>query len=110
MSLDQEISPQKIPQNNPEDFILKAASLTPVQVQTLLKTKNSKGKTLEELLKNKKTADSILSELCRFLNIRFLSDISFSSIDEDLISGLSIQYVKTHNILPFKRRKKPFKF
>lgn len=106
MSLDQEISPQKISQNNPEDFVLKATSLTPAQVQTLLKTKNSKGKTLEELLKNKKTADSILSELCRFLNIRFLSDISFSSIDEDLISGLSIQYVKTHNILPFQKKEK----
>ena len=109
MSLDQDISSQnlldkkKLVPTSSEEFLLKATSLTPTQTQSLLKTKNPKGKTLEDLLKKKKTVDSILSELCRFLNLPFLSEIPFSEIDEDLISGLSIQYVKAHNILPFKK-------
>jgi len=101
-----EVSTESLSQNLPEEFLLKATSLTKPQAQTLLKTKNSKGKSLEELLKNKKTANSVLTELCRFLNIPFLEEISFSTLDEDLISGLSIQYAKSHNILPFKKQEK----
>ena len=103
MTLEAEFSQKQISSNSMEDFLLKATSLTQNQTQSLLKTKNQKGKTLEELLKNKKTLNSILSELCHFLNIRFLPEIPFANIDEELVVGLSIQYAKAHNILPFKK-------
>ena len=97
---------QEFSKQNLEQFILKSTSLTPTQTQYLLKTKNAQGKTLEDILKNKKTGESVLSEVCQFLNIPFLSDIPFSNIEVDLISGLSIQYVKNHNVLPFKKSAK----
>ena len=97
---------QEFSKQNLEQFILKSTSLTPAQTQYLLKRKNVKGKTLEDILKNKKTGESVLSEVCQFLNIPFLSDIPFSNIEADLISGLSIQYVKSHNVLPFKKSEK----
>ncbi|MBC6415954.1 MAG: type II secretion system ATPase GspE [Bdellovibrionales bacterium] len=101
MSVKTETSKQNL-----EQFLLKSTSLTARQTESLLKTKNLKGETLEDVLTNKKTVDSMLSEVCHFLNIPFLAEIPFSNIEADLISDLSIQYVKSHNILPFRKKEK----
>lgn len=87
-----------------EQILLKSASFTPDQTQHLLKTKDEKGKSLEEVLKKKITAESTLKEVCRRLDVSFLPDIPFSEIPIELISGLPIQYVKNHGLLPYKEK------
>ena len=85
-----------------ERILLKSTSLTEIQARHLLQTKNQQGKNLEESLKNKTTAGAVLSGLCKHLNISFLPEIPFSEIPPELISDLPIQYVKIHNVLPYK--------
>ena len=87
-----------------EQILLKSASFTPDQTQHLLKVKDEKGKNLEEVLKRKITAESTLKEVCRRLDVSFLPDIPFSEIPIELISGLPIQYVKSHGLLPYKEK------
>ena len=87
-----------------EQILLKSTSLTQSQAQHLLEIKDHKGKSLRESLKNKKTASATLMEICRYLGISFLPDIPFSEIPIELISGLPIQYVKSHNVLPYKEK------
>ena len=65
MSLEQEISSQKITQNHPEDFLLKATSLTPDQMQSLLKTKIQR-KNLRRSFKKEKTLDSFYRSFVAF--------------------------------------------
>ena len=87
-----------------EQILLKNASFTLEQAQLLLETKDEKGKNLEEVLKKKLTAETALKEVCRRLNISFLPEIPFSDIPIELISGLPIQYVKSHGLLPYKEK------
>lgn len=89
-----------------EQILLKATSLTPAQAKHLLETKNQKGESLKESLKDKKTAEATLLEMCQRLGISFLPEIPFSQIPTDLISGLPIQYAKSHNVLPYKEKEK----
>ncbi len=89
-----------------EQIFLKSTSLTATQIQQILEMKNQKGTSLRKSLENKKTANSALMELCRRLDIVFLPDIPFSEIPLDLISGIPIQYAKSHNILPYKASEK----
>ena len=60
-----------------EQILLKSTSLTKIQVQHLLQTKNQQGKNLEESLKNKTTAGAMLLELCKHLNSFFFAGDSF---------------------------------
>lgn len=92
-------------QQKAEQILLRSTSFTPVQTQHLLKKKDHKGKTLEESLKSKKTVEATLQEVCRYLGISFLPEIPVSEIPAELVSGLPIQYVKNHNILPYKENK-----
>ena len=88
-----------------EQLILKSTSLTPIQAQHVLNSKNEEGLTLlDQLKKNKKspTAEQALSQLCEYLNIAFLPEIPFSEIPTNLVSDIPIHYAKAHNILPFK--------
>ena len=87
-----------------EEILLKSTSLTKDQAHCLLETKDQQGKSLQESLKGKKTAESTLLEVCKRLGISFLAEIPFSEIPTELISGLPIQYVKSHNILPYKEK------
>ncbi len=93
-------------EQNIERILLKSTSLTPNQTRHLLKAKDQMGKSLQEALKGKKTANAALLEVCRRLGISFLPEIPFSEISTDLISGLPIQYVKSHNVLPYREKGK----
>ena len=93
---------QTYDKKNIKEVLIRSTSLTSIQTQHLLQTKNSSGKSLEDVLKNKKSVESALSELCKFLNVSFLPEIPFTDIPTSLISDLPIQYAKSHNILPFK--------
>ena len=96
------VEKQTYDKKNIKEVLLRSTSLTSIQTQHLLQTKNSSGKSLEDVLKNKKSVVSALSELCKFLNVSFLPEIPFADIPTSLISDLPIQYAKSHNILPFK--------
>ena len=96
------VKKQTYNKKNIEEVLLRSTSLTSIQTQHLLQTKNSSGKSLEEVLKSKKSVESALSELGKFLNVSFLAEIPFADIPTKLISDLPIQYAKSHNILPFK--------
>ena len=89
-----------------EQILLKSTSLTPSQMKHLLETKDQKGQSLQEVLKKKKTATAALLELCRHLGLSFLPDIPFSEIPAKLVSGLPIQYAKSHNVLPYREKDK----
>ena len=91
---------------NIQQLLLKATSLTPLQAKHLLETKDHKGQSLQDSLKNKNTVEATLLELCKRLGITFLTEIPFSEIPTELVSGLPIHYVKNHNILPFKESQK----
>ncbi len=87
-----------------EELLLKSTSLTQAETRHLLETKDGQGKRLQDSLKDKKTAEAALLEICKCLGISFLRDIPFSEIPIKLISGLPIQYVKSHNVLPYKEK------
>ena len=89
-----------------EQILLKATSLSPDQISHLLETKDQRGKSLQESLKNKKSASSALEELCKRLDVSFLPDIPFSEIPSELVASLPIQYAKSHNILPYREKEK----
>ena len=91
-----------VTKQNIEQLLLKSTSLNSIQAENLLNTKHFSGKSLKETLENTKSIQSVLTEICKFLNISFLPEIPFSEISVDLISNLPIQYAKTHNVLPFR--------
>jgi len=93
-------------QQKVEQILLKSTSLTQIQVRRLLEKKDRKGQSLEETLKNKKSIEDTLQEMCRHLGISFLPEIPFSDIPTDLITGLPIKYAKDHNVLPYKENDK----
>ena len=91
-----------------EQLILKSTTFTPLQAKTILDSKDDKGLTLFERLRERKTtptAEQTLSQLCRHLNISFLPEIPFSDIPAELVSGLPINYVRGRSILPLKEGK-----
>ena len=88
--------------NQTERILLKSTSLTEDQIRRLLSTKDPKGKSLLDSLKGKETAEEILPLFCLRLGIAFTDEVPLAEIPPRLIAGLPIQYVKTHNILPFK--------
>ena len=87
-----------------EEVLLKSTSLTPEQARHLLQTKDGQGNSLKEALKHNKSAELTLQEVCKRLGVPFLLDIPFSEIPPNLIAGLPIQYVKAHNVLPYKEK------
>ena len=89
-------------EKNIERVLLKSTSMTAAQTRRLLETEDPAGKSLQDSLKNSQTAEEALSAVSQSLGLSFLSDIPFAEIPPELVSGLPIQYVKSHNILPFK--------
>ena len=89
-------------EKNIERVLLKSTSMTEAQTRRLLKAQDSAGQSLQESLKASKTAEEALTMVSQSLGLDFLSDIPFAEIPTELISNLPIQYVKSHNILPFK--------
>ena len=87
-----------------QEVLLKSTSLTPEQARHLLQTKDGQGNSLQEALKHNKSAELTLKEVCKRLGVPFVLDIPFSEIPPNLIAGLPIQYVKAHNVLPYKEK------
>ena len=92
------------PSSQYDAFIYKLSTLSPEQYHSILDSKNPKGKTFRESLKDKAPSapDEILSLLCKHLNTPFEKNIQVHNIPEHLIHGIPIQYAKTNMILPYK--------
>ena len=92
-----------------QQIILKSTTLSPLQTEKILHSKDEKGKTFLEQLhsgKNSKTItpENTLASLCKHLNLPFLKDIPSEEIPPVLVSSIPINYAKTHSILPFKEK------
>ena len=90
-----------------EKVILKSTTFSPLQARELLDSKDDKGLSLFDRLAGKKrslTAEQILSQLCRHLNILFLPEIPFSEIPSELTEGIPINYAKSNSVLPFREK------
>lgn len=87
-----------------DSFIYKLSTLSPEQYHSILDSKNQKGKTLRESLKEKAPSapDEIMPLLCKHLNTPFEKNIQVHNIPEHLIHGIPIQYAKNNMILPYK--------
>lgn len=89
---------------NYESFICKMSSLSSQQYRSILESKNFKGKTFNESLKElaPETPEEALILLCRHLNIPFEPQIKVNSIPEHLVQDIPIHYAKENLILPYK--------
>lgn len=85
-------------------LILKSTSLNKAEIQSLFQTKISGGLTIQALLENSKAknADQLVKQLCEILGMEYMSDIPVNDISPDLVRDISINYAKTHEVLPFK--------
>ena len=87
------------------DMILKSTTLTKSQLQSILLSKNTAGKSLStELEKGKslETTEEALSLLCRHLKLPFIDEVPIQDIPDNLIQHFPISYAKANMVLPFK--------
>jgi len=87
-----------------ETLIKKGTSVSEEQLQTLMRTSDSKGTPLVELLGKMtfNTPEEALAELCRHLNVDYIKEIPVNDIPVDIVRGIPINYAKTQEVLPFK--------
>jgi general secretion pathway protein E len=88
------------------NILTKATSLTPEQARSVLANSSAVRSHLSigESLATREftTADELVSELCKEMDLDFIKDIPVNDIPVDLIRNLPINYAKTHLVLPFK--------
>ena len=85
--------------------LTKATSLTSDQVKSVLRNPaTSRSASVGETLSQKEysTAEELVADLCRELNLDFIRDIPVNEISADLIRDLPINYAKTQGILPYR--------
>ncbi|MDW8191243.1 MAG: type II secretion system protein GspE, partial [Pseudobdellovibrionaceae bacterium] len=57
------------------------------------------------LSKEYQQAEDVLAELCRELGVAFLKEIPINDISPDLVRDISINFCKSHYVLPYKEEK-----
>jgi general secretion pathway protein E len=87
-----------------ENIIQKSTSLNEEQVQALLDSDFGESKTIRTSLEEIKdpTTDKVMESLSKRIGIQFLKEIIINEISMDMIRGISINYAKTYEILPYK--------
>jgi general secretion pathway protein E len=87
-----------------ESIIQKSTSLTEEQVQLLLDSDFGAGQSIRQSLEQVKdpNTDRIMETLSQRIGIRFMKEISINDIAMDMIRGISINYAKTYEVLPFQ--------
>ena len=87
-----------------ENIIQKSTSLTAEQVQTLLDADFGGSKTVRQSLEEivDPTTDKVMEKLSQRIGIKFAKDIIINDISMDMIRGITINYAKTFEILPYK--------
>lgn len=94
-----------------ENILLKNSGLKREEVDSLLALRKPDGSLLKDILerKNLATADDVLSEVCRHLDVEFIKDIQVNEISTDLIRNIPIAYAKSNEILPLRETDKMVK-
>ena len=87
-----------------ETLIKKGTSVSEEQLQTLMRSQDKKGQPLGDVFAKLQfnTPEEALAELCKQLGVDFMKDIPVNDIPVDLVRGISINYAKTQEVLPFK--------
>jgi len=87
-----------------ETLIKKGTSVNEEQLQTVLRTSDSKGNLLSDSLSKLtfNTPEEALAELCKHLNVDYIKEIPVNDIAVDMVRGIPINYAKTQEVLPFK--------
>ena len=91
-------------QSSIESIIQKSTSLTDEQVSLLLESDFGAGESVRKSLEEIKepTTDRIMERLSARIGIAFAKDIVINDIAMDMIRGISINYAKSFEILPYK--------
>ncbi len=87
-----------------ESIIQKSTSLTDEQLKILLDSDFGGKKTIRTTLEEitDPTTDRVMEKLSQRIGIDFVKDIIINEIAMDMIRGISINYAKTFEILPYK--------
>lgn len=87
-----------------ENIIQKSTSLTEEQVQLLLDSDFGGAKTVRKTLEGIQdpTTDRVMEKLSQRIGVKFMKEIIINDISMDMIRGISINYAKTYEILPYK--------
>lgn len=87
-----------------ETLIRKGTSVSEEQLQTLMRSPDKRGMPLAETFSKLQfnTPEEALAELCKQLGVDFMKDIPVNDIPVDLVRGISINYAKSQEVLPFK--------
>lgn len=93
-----------VPSSAIEGIIQKSTSLSEEQIQLLLDSDFGGSKTIRKSLEEirEPTTDSVMEKLSQRVGFRFMKDIIVNEISMDMIRGISINYAKTFEILPYK--------
>ncbi len=85
-------------------LIQKSTSLSHDQIQILLDSDFGGRKSIRESLEElgEPTVDQVLTQLSRRLGIEFVKEIIINDISMDMTRGISINYAKSYEILPYK--------
>lgn len=90
-----------------ESIIQKSTSLTQEQVQILLESDFGGSKSIRASLEEitDPTTDLVMAKLSQRIGIKFIKEIIINDISMDMIRGISINYAKTFEVLPYKDEK-----
>ena len=93
-----------VPNTAIEGIIQKSTSLSEEQIQLLLDSDFGGSKTIRKSLEEiaEPTTDLVMEKLSQRVGFRFMKDIIVNEISMDMIRGISINYAKTFEILPYK--------
>lgn len=83
-------------------LLIKHTSLTNEQLEEALEIQHESGMLLGEILlkKNYIHPHDIIKVICHQVNIPYITDFKIEEIDPNLTQNISINYAKTHEILP----------
>lgn len=92
---------------NYETLLMKGTSIKPEELNSILQFTDKNGISIKKFLDDKtyNTVEGVMSDLCKHLKVGFMKDIPSHEISVDLIRNISINYAKTHEILPYKDEK-----
>lgn len=91
-----------------ETILLKNSGMKKEELHSLLQMRRADGSVLRDVLerKNHTTADDILAEVCKHLELEFIKDIQVNEINTDLIRNIPIMYAKANEVLPLRENEK----
>ena len=89
-----------------ESLLLKSSGLKEKELHALYELTNAQGQNIKDILYKKplETPEEALEQVCRALDVLFLKEVPLTDISAHLVSHISINYAKKHEILPFQEK------